>query len=245
MPSQEYLKMHGWNASKLKMLLVSYNAFLASEQRTRQPTKSMLTGTLVDAMLLGGENALDAAIEDIGHSKKIDPIIDDALIIAAKAMRNPAVAEMVEMCDKHTVLQWCRDQGPFKARKAELDLIRIDGDTAWLYDVKTTCGGVSPAECGRESYKFDYDLQLAWYLDGLLALYPQIVNVYKGILFISTSAQQDYDAAKINVTDRFIDVGKGKIVTAEIMYEQGLARTKLGEFCGGWPGENDIQGYNY
>ncbi len=244
MTNLEYHALPGVNASTLKRLSLSFSAYREMEVNGYgRRTKSMLLGSVVDAIITGGNAGLNEVIDECGITE-VEMVIDVALDIVRCVRNNDALMEIVDGSDKQTVLQWSGEE-PFTIRKGKPDFLRIENGKAYIYDLKTTANDVSPSAVGRTCWKYDYDLQLAWYEQGVRALYPEVEETECGLLMVSTNRSTGYDSSVIVGTHGFIEEGRKKIETAIATYIDGVDRFRKGLFTGAWPGKNQIEFYLY
>ena len=109
-------------------------------------------------------------------------------------------------------------------RKCRTDMITWDGQ--FVVDLKTT-DDVSEAGFGRTIAQRRYDVQAAWYLDILHALYGD--DAPKGWAFIAVQKQRPFDVAVHELTDEQIQLGR-------MLYQRDRALLQECQRQNHWPG---------
>lgn len=100
----------------------------------------------------------------------------------------------------------------------------LDGNIVGIADVKT-CADASTEEFARSMVKFGYDLQAAFYQDGIKAITGSTVPFY----FVAVEKTAPYAVAVYRASDEVIEVGRAK-------YRGALQLMKWCQDSGGWPG---------
>lgn len=109
-------------------------------------------------------------------------------------------------------------------RKCRTDAITANGE--WIVDLKTT-DDVSLRGFGATIAKRRYDVQAAWYLDILRALYGR--DAPRGFAFIAAQKSRPYDVAVHWLDEDAIERGRR-------IYKRDLARLVHCQVTDSWPG---------
>lgn len=171
--------------SNLKMMLRSPAHYRESVLTPKDPTPSMVLGSVVDAMVFGGRRV--SIFEGRKSGKQWDLFKSDcdptALIVssdqyaqcksAADAVRADPVARPLligEGVQHQRVIQWEEDGLPFAAgiagERGGFDVLGPEGE--WLADLKGT-SDTSPTAWARQAMRMMYHCQLSHYQDGAKA----------------------------------------------------------------------------
>lgn len=111
-------------------------------------------------------------------------------------------------------------------RKCRTDVITWDGQ--FVVDLKTT-DDVSEEGFGRTIAQRRYEVQAAWYLDILYALYGD--DAPKGWAFIAAQKTRPFDVAVHELTDEHIQLGR-------LLYQRDLALLIECQRTNTWPGKD-------
>jgi len=132
--------------------------------------------------------------------------IDTAKLAVEGAMNVPMIKDLVEgMTETQIKLKW-------KDRKTGLPIYgRADMESnawgeEWLVEIKTTgkAEGADPDNFFRDALKFQYDIQMAAYLDG----YHKTRYKFPNFMFIVIETNPPYNASAILADSKFIEQAK-------------------------------------
>lgn len=113
---------------------------------------------------------------------------------------------------------WCRGM---------VDMLRVDGARAWLFDVKTTAASAEHAAAARRLFDMGYDLQAMFYRRGLAALMPAVTEAESYIITIENTLP--YGLSVVSLSWETAKSGEKEVWKALALWERCLQ-------SGEWPG---------